>query len=119
MVSAAYSMGKGEIILCQYDVTARYGGEEFAVILPETTEENAIIIAEKIRNSILSHKIPHKGSLISQYLTASLGVAAMVPDVQGKEAVLCGLADKCLYKAKENGRNRCVSAMENIPSADS
>lgn len=101
------------------DLAARYGGEEFAVILPETTEKNAIIIAERIRKSILSHKIPHKGSLISQYVTASLGVATMVPDVHGKEELLSELADKYLYQAKENGRNQCVSATGNIPSADS
>lgn len=94
------------------DIVARYGGEEFGIILPETDKDNALAIAEKIRNLIFNKKIPHKGSLISEYVTASMGIASVIPNEQNNEKSLCNSADKALYQAKNNGRNQCIASHE-------
>ncbi|GAA3924150.1 diguanylate cyclase [Litoribacillus peritrichatus] len=88
------------------DVPGRYGGEEFGIILPETSKEPAIAIAERLRVTI-------EESLIyintGQYLevTASLGVAMLDNTVESYDQWLCN-ADKALYQAKNSGRNRTV-----------
>jgi len=92
------------------DMAARFGGEEFAVILPETDEREALIMAENIRNDLAAHRIPHESSSVSQYLTVSIGVATMVPQSENEAGLLRTLADESLYKAKKEGRNRIVTA---------
>ncbi|WP_191090681.1 GGDEF domain-containing protein [Niallia endozanthoxylica] len=88
------------------DVVARYGGEEFAMILPDTNEQNALHIAEKVRSNIELLNIPHKNSLISDHVTISAGVVTIFPEEQIKLVELLLHADQALYKAKEHGRNR-------------
>lgn len=88
------------------DVVCRYGGEEFVVILLGADEESSGSIAEHIRHSIEAMKIPHKGSSVSNYVTVSLGVAAMIPSDQAKFSELIRSADSALYQAKNEGRNR-------------
>jgi len=92
------------------DLVARYGGEEFAVILPNTREEQAVQMAQKIQLKVQALKIPHKGSSISNYVTISLGVVAMVPDRNMTMSALIEYADKALYEAKSEGRNRVSAA---------
>ena len=93
------------------DLGARYGGEEFAVILPQTGNQDAMAIAEKMAKAIVSLKIPHKGSAVKgcNDLTISAGVAT----TNNKEFLtptdLIKMADKALYEAKEKGRNRVES----------
>jgi diguanylate cyclase (GGDEF)-like protein len=87
------------------DFPARYGGEEFACILPNTELIGAVAIAEQIRVNIENLKIPHQGSTISQYVTASLGVFTIAGYFKSMSEII-ELADKQLYKAKENGRNQ-------------
>jgi diguanylate cyclase (GGDEF)-like protein len=83
------------------DVVTRYGGEEFAVILPETDEEGAWVVAEKIRKSI------GQSSRFLRRLTISLGIAAMHGDpLEAK--TLIEQADRALYQAKNQGRDRTV-----------
>ncbi|PIE25196.1 MAG: hypothetical protein CSA60_01535 [Neptuniibacter caesariensis] len=96
---------KGSIHRVQ-DMVCRYGGEEFAVILPETDQEGATIIAEKIRKAIASLKIGHKRSTTADTVTISAGVACLNPSKEGSPHELIALADKGLYLAKEQGRNR-------------
>jgi two-component system chemotaxis response regulator CheB len=89
------------------DLVARYGGEEFVLLLPETGGGRALTLAQRIRERVEQEEILlEDGSKLK--FTVSLGVSHYEP---GGEKVrssdqLIGLADKALYKAKENGRNR-------------
>ncbi|MDF0553325.1 diguanylate cyclase [Kamptonema sp. UHCC 0994] len=89
-------------------LVARYGGEEFAVILPNTDIVDAIAVAEEIRRRIQVLAIPHKKSLVSEYITLSLGVAS-ADAAQGLPETLIAAADQALYKAKFQGRDRVVA----------
>ncbi|MEK6621120.1 MAG: GGDEF domain-containing protein, partial [Planctomycetota bacterium] len=91
-----------------YDIVARYGGEEFAVVLVETTQEYALKIAEKLRESIETN-IFIDG--IKEYkVTASFGVATMLsPKSDFKNSDLIEYADKALYESKKKGRNRVTA----------
>lgn len=89
------------------DVFGRLGGEEFAVLLPGNTEESALDVAEKLRIALSETEIalPDDGML---RFTVSVGIAAMSPiDESPFEAL--NRADAALYRAKDSGRNRCVS----------
>ena len=92
--------------LRQYDVLARYGGEEFAIILPETEESEALIVAEKLRTAIEEAVFDDGNESYS--VTASFGVAGSRPAVEdgfGKGEFI-NRADLALYGAKGAGRNR-------------
>jgi diguanylate cyclase (GGDEF)-like protein len=87
------------------DIVARYGGEEFIVILPETSQKSAFVVAEKIRNSITGLKN------VKSRITVSIGVAAVQGECNAEE--LIGRADRALYQAKHRGRNQvCISEGE-------
>lgn len=88
------------------DLVARYGGEEFAVILPETGMKGAEAVAENMRSCVEELAITHEASEIHKYVTISLGVASTVPEREFNIENLIFAADKALYKAKEEGRNR-------------
>jgi diguanylate cyclase (GGDEF)-like protein/PAS domain S-box-containing protein len=91
---------------------ARYGGEEFAVILPDTDAEGAYLFAESLREKIENLNIEHKDSKASKNVTVSMGVSTIVPEKDSRHDELISLADKALYKAKHEGRNRVVRAGE-------
>ena len=88
------------------DFVTRYGGEEFAVILPETDEEGAKIIAEIIRKNVEELEIAHKSSNVSAYVTLSLGITTKSSSIQYSKNELIEHADKALYNSKSNGRNQ-------------
>ena len=90
------------------DLVARYGGEEFAVILPNTEGENAVIIAETIREEIKKLKIIHAYSNVSEYVTLSLGVSCLIPSQTYSPEPLVTFADQALYEAKKQGRDRVI-----------
>jgi diguanylate cyclase (GGDEF)-like protein/hemerythrin-like metal-binding protein len=91
------------------ELAARYGGEEFAAILPETDYHGAIILAEKIRAEVAGLAIPHCDSAVESFVTVSLGVATVdcTKILSPLDAV--NNADRQLYRAKSEGRNRIAS----------
>ena len=91
------------------DLVARYGGEEFAVILPNTDELGAISVAQNIAKEIQQSKVIHSQSAISEYVTLSIGIASTTPSSEYAPEVLFAAADKGLYEAKKQGRNRVVA----------
>jgi len=87
-----------------HDIPARYGGEEFVVLLPETGLDDAYKVAEKIRDLIKNSVISKNSEKIR--ITVSLGVAEFDPERMKEPKELVDAADKALYMAKNNGRNR-------------
>lgn len=87
------------------DLVARYGGEEFVALLPDTTVDGCMIIAEKMRVSVERLAIEHIGSTVSSVLTMSFGVAVVFPEGDFNPDNVLIPADKALYRAKANGRN--------------
>ena len=90
------------------DVAARYGGEEFVILLPNTDLQGALVVAEKLRLAIDRLEVVHGGQSVN--LTASVGVACEVPTQRDGYEALLSNADRYLYQAKSNGRNRVESA---------
>lgn len=88
------------------DLVARYGGEEFVLLLPNASAESAIEMAEKCREMILNLNIKHQTSSVRNIVTVSSGVCTIVPTVETSPSALFSIADKMLYQAKKNGRNR-------------
>ena len=85
------------------DVPARYGGDEFIVLLPETSSKGATDVAERIRNAIASRPLAIDGHHVTA--TVSIGVACYPEDGRTLDA-LAARADRALYQAKQEGRNR-------------
>lgn len=90
------------------DVSARYGGDEFVVLLPETPSDGAMDVAERIRESMSGNPLVFDGKQVPS--TVSVGVASFPQDGQSIDAIV-GRADRALYKAKREGRNRVVRFM--------
>lgn len=88
------------------NLVARYGGEEFAVLLKERKEEEALTLAEEIRQTILDLRIEHKSSPTHRYVSISLGVVTAIPKEDLNPNQLISAADEALYKSKHNGRNQ-------------
>ena len=86
------------------DVSARYGGEEFALILPTTNAEGGKIIAEDVRKHIQEKHIPHSEKI--SIVTASFGVASVIPTEEDTPEILLKRADDALYQSKHGGRNQ-------------
>ena len=93
-----------------YDIAARYGGEEFCVLLPGTNEEQASVVAERIRTNVEAAEIEWDGKIFQ--VSASIGLATLPEPIKQrppyKPEDLIEDADKALYKAKERGRNRVI-----------
>ena len=90
----------------EQDGVARWGGEEFLFVLPDTEESNAVVLAEKVRETLATSPVELQQEKV--VITASFGVA-QIDFEQGLDKALT-LADKALYKAKEKGRNKVLSA---------
>ena len=88
------------------DLAARYGGEEFAVILPDTDERGAAVVAESMLRAINALQIAHETSPVAGQVTISLGAASYVPQRHETPQGLINAADRALYLAKTAGRNQ-------------
>jgi diguanylate cyclase (GGDEF)-like protein len=89
------------------ELFARYGGEEFVVVLPETTLERGMIVADRIRSLVEQHPFQYEGKTYS--VTVSVGVATTTGDESLTPHELIRQADDKLYHAKREGRNRVVA----------
>lgn len=100
-----FAAGLEECLLRPVDIAARYGGEEFGVLLPNTSQEGAENVAQRIIDMLKKLNIPHEKSTTEPYVTASLGIAI---SQQGdlNPNTLIELADKALYESKAAGRNQ-------------
>ncbi|WP_427978351.1 sensor domain-containing diguanylate cyclase [Agarivorans sp.] len=90
------------------DCVARVGGEEFAILVSDAHKQDLSNMAKRIVEAVANLEIEHLGSEIAKVLTISLGVVLVEPDDVLEPAKLLEMADACLYKAKNQGRNRAV-----------
>jgi methyl-accepting chemotaxis protein len=88
------------------DFVTRYGGEEFVVVLPNTDEDGAGLIAEKILRKVYECGIPHKSSDVAEFVTVSVGGTTCTVKYSHTESDFIKRADEALYKSKQDGRNR-------------
>jgi diguanylate cyclase (GGDEF)-like protein len=97
--------------LRKMDMVCRYGGEEFAVVVPETTGENAVTVAEKLRRQVEGYPFPG----VPRPVTISCGVADYPIHGVTRDEVVAA-ADGALYMAKQAGRNRVMAAEVKKPA---
>jgi diguanylate cyclase (GGDEF)-like protein len=90
------------------DIFARFGGEEFLLVFGNTTTEQSLVPINGIVDAIRELEIPNEESPTKPIVTVSIGLAMMYPNTQSNEKELIKAADKLLYSAKTQGRNRVV-----------
>ncbi|RQW78145.1 MAG: diguanylate cyclase [Geobacter sp.] len=92
------------------DLCARYGGEEFMIILPDTTPDKAVYLAEKLRQALVAEAMLHALSDAAGYVTVSMGVVGAQVTTEHNAEWFVQEADKALYQSKSEGRNRITVA---------
>lgn len=88
------------------DFVARYGGEEFIIVLPNTNEDEALLVINKIYKNLKTANIPHIASEIEPYVTISMGIVSNIANFDIPYIEYIKRADEALYLSKQNGRNR-------------
>jgi len=96
------------------DLAARYGGEEFVVILPQADTVEARKTADQIMVAVQTLEIEHQQSEVSPYVSLSIGAATILPTAQNQPSDVIRLADKALYAAKVQGRQRVTTGLEGV-----
>lgn len=97
-----------EAVRAPIDHVARYGGEEFCIVMPQTSAEGAVVVAERIRLAVQDMAFVVEGNRLP--VTISIGVAAHIPAAMEGSRELIKQADMALYQAKAEGRNRVITA---------
>ncbi|KGQ18119.1 Diguanylate cyclase/phosphodiesterase [Lysobacter dokdonensis DS-58] len=92
------------------DLVARFGGEELVLLLPDRSLEAAVALGEALRRDVEAAAMRHDNSAIAPYVTVSVGVASVTPTSGRSPDRLIAAADRALYAAKAQGRNRVVAA---------
>jgi diguanylate cyclase (GGDEF)-like protein len=95
-------------VLRRVDVASRYGGEEFSILLPQTTLQEAGVIADRLRRKIAETAFPHGKSQPLGSVTVSIGLSTFSPVLDSAEAIVRA-ADRALYHAKSHGKNRAYA----------
>ncbi len=94
------------------DFVARYGGEEFVCVLPQTDEKGAVAVGARLCEMIRLLNIPHASSSAANHVSISLGIATLSrPTPSHTLQEIIDAADRCLYAAKDSGRNRLKSVL--------
>ncbi|MFM6907189.1 MAG: GGDEF domain-containing protein, partial [Acinetobacter tjernbergiae] len=88
------------------DLAARYGGEEFLLLFALTNKEQALIQVQHLMELVRNIEITHPRSIVSKYVTVSVGVATTTPRLHDNLLAFIAQADHALYIAKSNGRNQ-------------
>ena len=116
-----YGHQAGDKVICQVadallantrssmDLVARYGGEEFTILLTQIGEDEALLVANKLKQAIFDLNIPHDKSTTAPYLTASVGLTTCKFSNEYDIEQLFRVADSALYAAKDMGRNTVVN----------
>ena len=118
---ARVARAMASVLLRPADEIFRYGGEEFAIIMPQTGKEQAVCVAERVREAVANLDVPHCKSSFG-HVTISIGVAALdaANAMFGQPACeeLIKVADKALYRAKNAGRDKVDSGQCNMEEAE-
>ncbi|WP_157118971.1 diguanylate cyclase [Azohydromonas lata] len=125
LINDRHGHAAGDVVLAQVcavarerlrrtDRMGRLGGEEFAVLLPDTTREGAAVLAETLRHAVAGQDVSTAAGPLN--VTVSIGVAAFGP-TERETTPLLGRADRALYQAKDEGRNRVVVAQDAAATA--
>ena len=96
-------------ILRPADLAARYGGEEFVLLLPDVDLQGAKHVGLRAIEEVANLGIEHISSDVAETVTLSMGVATLIPSAEQSPTDLVAMADRALYMAKEQGRNRLVT----------
>jgi len=92
----------------EVDTVARYGGEEFVIVLPETSELEAVYVAQRLRKAVQQARFHVEPGGAGQQLTISIGIAMFPRDAQSRRGLI-EAADVALYAAKKSGRNQVLT----------
>ncbi len=106
----------GEVLLSRVrntDRAVRYGGDEFVIVMPETDKAGAVALGDRVRRAVAERAFSERDGTTVR-ITASVGIATYPDDARDAVALL-GAADRAMYAAKAQGRNRTVAAEEIAP----